>query len=49
MHSKKTPATHYKVLLHYAQKFSNARTKVVLSENGDHQMNYNPVTILKKY
>ena len=47
MHSKRDPATDYKALLKYVQKISNARTKIMLSKNGDHQMNYDPVTITK--
>ena len=47
MHGKKDPATDYKALLRYVKKFSNARTKVMLSENGDHQMGYDPVAITK--
>jgi len=47
MHGKKDPATHYQALLRYVPEFSNARTKVVLSEDGDHQMNYDLAAITR--
>lgn len=47
MHSKKDPTSDYRTLLEYAPKISNARTKILLSENGGHQMGYDPRHIVK--
>ena len=49
LHSKKDPVTDRKAVFEKSKKFVNAPTKMVLSPNGGHEINYDPQLIAENF